>query len=254
MSEDQFQEIVDKLREAESILFITGAGLSADSGLPTYRGQSGLYTKANPEEGIAIEDILSGSMLRNRPELTWKYLIDIEKACRGAHFNDGHRVIADFEKSLPRVWTLTQNIDGFHRDAGTQKLIEMHGTFKEISCTVCEYNKAVDNYEDLELPPRCPDCGALIRPAVVLFGEQLPADALEDYSRELSRGFDIVFSIGTSSRFPYITDPVFHHYYNGAMTIEINPEKTDVSPYTHFQLRLSASDALTKLWEIYKSD
>src|ERR1039458_6334427 len=96
--------VVDILARSRSILFITGAGISADSGLPTYRGIGGLYNAEHPEEGLPIEEILSGEMLRCRPELTWKYLGQIEQATRGAQFNRAHEVIAEMESSFERVW------------------------------------------------------------------------------------------------------------------------------------------------------
>ena len=251
---ETISEIAAELKTVDSVLFITGAGISVDSGLPTYRGQAGLYTNANPEEGIPIEVILSGRTFRTSPELTWKYLLEIEEACRDARYNRGHEIIAAFEKLIPRVWVLTQNIDGFHKDAGSKNLIEMHGSFRHISCTQCAYEADVASYENFDNPPLCPDCQNIIRPSVVLFGEQLPGDALEIYSRELSRGFDLVFSIGTSSRFPYITDPVYHHYRAAKTTIEINPESTDVSRYTHYQIRQSAADALTAIWKEFNNN
>ena len=119
-SDRAIDAVVERLATCKSLLFITGAGVSADSGLPTYRGIGGLYDASHPEEGIAIEEILSGEMMRHRPELTWKYLGQIERSARGATFNRAHEVIAAMEARLPRVWTLTQNIDGLHRAAGSR--------------------------------------------------------------------------------------------------------------------------------------
>src|SRR3954470_18377242 len=95
---ETIDRIVDHLARARSILFVTGAGLSADSGLPTYRGVGGLYDRGTTEEGFAIEEMLSGEMFRNRPEWTWKYLRQVEEACRGAQFNRGHTVVAEMER------------------------------------------------------------------------------------------------------------------------------------------------------------
>src|SRR4051794_31297815 len=106
--------VVDHLLRARSVLFVTGAGMSADSGLPTYRGVGGLYDAGETEEGFAIEEMLSGPMFARKPQWTWKYLRQIEQACRGAKFNRGHAVIAEMERSFERVWVLTQNVDGFH--------------------------------------------------------------------------------------------------------------------------------------------
>src|SRR5947209_5837685 len=111
-------QVVELLRQSRSLLFITGAGLSADSGLPTYRGVGGLYNGRDPEEGLPIEVLLSGDCFAARPELTWKYLLQIERAGRGAKPNRGHEVIAALESRFERVWVLTQNVDGLHRRAG----------------------------------------------------------------------------------------------------------------------------------------
>ena len=122
MDAQQNSEIAEQLRGSQSILFITGAGMSADSGLPTYRGIGGLYTSGTTEEGIAIEEALSGPMLDERPALTWKYIRQIEEACRGAQFNRGHEIIALMESHFERVVILTQNVDGFHHAAGSSRL------------------------------------------------------------------------------------------------------------------------------------
>ena len=101
--------------------------MSADSGLPTYRGVGGLYNRGETEEGFAIEEMLSGPMFRQKPEWTWKYLREVEQACRGATFNRGHAVLAEMERHFERVWTLTQNVDGFHHRAGSRNVIAIHG-------------------------------------------------------------------------------------------------------------------------------
>ena len=118
------REIVQHIVHAQRVLFITGAGLSADSGLPTYRGIGGLYNDRHTEDEIPIEVALSGEMFLQSPEITWKYLLEIERGCRQAGHNIAHRIIAEFENLIPDTWVLTQNIDGLHRTAGSKKLIE----------------------------------------------------------------------------------------------------------------------------------
>ncbi len=194
--------VTDEFARARSVLFITGAGISADSGLPTYRGIGGLYENAATEEGFAIEDALSGTMLRSRPEVCWKYIHQIEQACRGATWNRAHEVLARMEGRYDRTWVLTQNVDGFHRRAGSKQVIEIHGDVHKLACTRCMYRDQVEDYARLAIPPRCPACGEIVRPEVVLFGEMLPADAIAALGRELDRGFDLVVSIGTTSVFP----------------------------------------------------
>src|SRR5512134_814058 len=113
------EEVAAILRAAPRVLFITGAGISADSGLPTYRGIGGLYEERVTDEGMPIEALLSGDMFRARPEVTWKYLHQIELACRGAEPNRGHEVLAQLEERLERCVVFTQNVDGLHRAAGS---------------------------------------------------------------------------------------------------------------------------------------
>lgn len=241
--------VVQCLAKCRSLLFITGAGVSADSGLPTYRGIGGLYNVEHPEEGIAIEEILSGDMIRHRPELTWKYLGQVEQSARGATFNRAHEVIAAMEGRLPRVWTLTQNIDGFHRAAGSKNLLEIHGRLHELSCMRCNYERQVKDYGELTIPPRCPECGAMVRPDVVLFGEQLPVDVVETFYAELDAGFDVVFSVGTTSSFPYIAAPIEMARRRGWFTVEINPGTTRVSSLVDVKISLGAAAALDAIWQ-----
>ena len=245
--EETYQGIVADLRRSRRLLFITGAGVSADSGLPTYRGIGGLYENGETEEGMAIEDALSGETLREFPHITWKYLGRIEASCRNARYNDAHRVIAAFQEAFEHVCVLTQNIDGFHRQAGSRNLIEIHGDVHDLVCTACSYRTRVPDYAGLELPPRCPDCGAPVRPRVVLFGEILPLAEIEHLQAELRQGVDLVFSIGTTSVFHYIAGPVVAACRAGIPTVEINPGETCVSALVKYRLRLGAAEALREI-------
>ena len=245
---------VDILRKSRSLLVITGAGLSADSGLPTYRGIGGLYDGEDAEEGIPIEEALSGATMRSRPELAWKHLGRIEAAARGRRFNRGHEVIAEMEAHFERVWTLTQNVDGFHRRAGSRRLLEIHGDIHDLYCPACGYASAVEDYAGLKLPPGCPKCPGPLRPAVVLFGEMLPLEVLERLRAECERGFDAVLSVGTTSLFAYVVEPVLRAKGEGKATIEINPGETAVSELVDVRLRLRAAEALDEIWRRYLSD
>lgn len=242
---DEVELLSSQLRQAQRVLVITGAGISADSGLPTYRGVSGLYTHANPVEGLPIETLLSGEMFSRRPDLTWKYLREIEEACRGARPNAGHRAIAQLESLLPEVWVLTQNIDGLHRAAGSQRVIEIHGTIHKLRCTNCAYTDVVNCFSGLAEVPTCPECQAVVRPDVVLFGEYLRAENERTFKRELAAGFDVVCSVGTSSPFPYIVRPVVAARKQGKFTAEINPGETAVSKFVDIHVKRGASEVLT---------
>lgn len=232
---------------ARRVLFITGAGISADSGLPTYRGIGGLYERDATEEGVPIEVALSGHMLALRPELCWKYLHQIEGACRGARHNRAHEIVAAIEAERGGC-VLTQNVDGFHRSAGSSNVIDIHGDVHELLCTRCSWRDTVDDYAALEVPPRCPACGGLVRPDVVLFGEMLPARKLAALQRERELGFELVFTIGTTSVFPYIAEPVLDARRAGVPTVEINPGVTEVSHAVDVKIAAGARDALEAIW------
>lgn len=234
---------------AKSALFITGAGISAASGIPTYRGVGGLYGDKVTAEGMRIEEALSGPMFRQRPELTWKYIHQIERACRGAKPNAGHAALARLEARLERAWVLTQNVDGFHREAGSQNVIDIHGDIHRLLCTSCPFEERVADYAALEDCPHCPYCAAVLRPDVVLFGEMLPPAKIELLEKELDRGFEVVVSIGTSSLFPYIAAPVLEAAEAGVPTIEVNPEPTTVSRAVSLRLAMGAVEALTAMAE-----
>lgn len=238
------------VREAERILFITGAGISADSGLPTYRGVGGLYDDAGTEDGVDIEDALSGPMMARRPELCWKYIAQVERACRGAAPNRAHEVIAALARPGRHVVVLTQNVDGLHRAAGSEDVIEIHGNVHELHCTRCAWERVVPDYEALgPLPPRCPACNAVVRPRVVLFQEMLPTGAIDRLRAEVSRGFSLVVSVGTTAVFPYIAAPVRMAKSWGVPTVEINPGTSQVSHLVDLHLPARAAptfDALAR--------
>lgn len=241
------EEAGSLLRRARRALVITGAGMSADSGLPTYRGIGGLYESGHTEDAVPIEVALSGQMLRTRPALTWKYLMQVEAACRGARPNAGHLALARMANGFQRLTVLTQNIDGFHRDAGQDRLIEIHGNVHELYCTDCAREWWVADYAHLATPPRCEDCHGPVRPRVVLFGESLPPKALEQLDSALNQGVDLVLSIGTTSVFPYIAGPVLHAARMGVPTIEINPGETEVSSAVSVRIAERAALVLPRL-------
>lgn len=245
---DIYQTVAHQLRQSARVLFITGAGISADSGLPTYRGLGGLYEDAITDDGYAIEEALSGGMMATHPEITWKYLLQIERNCRGARPNLAHEVIAGLERLLPEVVVYTQNVDGLHLAAGSRHVIEIHGNLHHLSCTACDFTTQVDTYAGLADPPRCPQCRAPIRPDVVLFGEALPTAAIVELEDVLAQGVDIVFSIGTSSLFPYIAEPVVWARHDGIPTVEINPAETGISGIVDYPIRAGAAEAMGRIW------
>ncbi len=248
----RIEKIVKALSKSRRVLFITGAGISAESGLPTYRGIGGLYNNKETEDGLPVESALSGETIKNNPSLTWKYLSEIESKCRNAKFNLAHEIIAKFESCFEEVLVLTQNIDGFHKQAGSTKIIDIHGDMHKLYCPECDWRLFVVNYSQIEIPPLCPDCNAFIRPDVVFFGEMLDHKKVEKLIKHLTSGFDIYFSIGTTSVFPYIQEPILLAKANNKLTIEINPSKTEVSHLVDIKIPLGAKEALGEIWNRYK--
>ncbi|MBD9481887.1 NAD-dependent deacylase [Pseudomonas sp. PDM14] len=241
--------VAQAIERAERILIITGAGLSADSGLPTYRGLGGLYNGLTAE-GLPIERALSGPMLQRDPALCWKYLAELGRACLGARPNGGHVAIAELQRRKPQCWVLTQNIDGYHLAAGSppQRLIEIHGQLAPLFCQSCGQGSCdMASHLAGSLPPTCAQCGGVLRPPVVLFEEMLPEQALEQLYDELHRGFDVVLAVGTTASFPYIVEPLLQARRSGGFTVEVNPALTDLSTVVDVRLAGRALDVLPAL-------
>ena len=161
-------------------------------------------------------------------------------------------MIAEMERHFERVWTLTQNVDGFHRQAGSTNVIDIHGDMHDLYCTACGFRQSVHEFNELSLPPECPQCEGIVRPDVVLFGEMLPGEKVVRLHEELSTGFDIVFSVGTTSVFPYIAEPVLDARRRGVPTVEINPGTSEVSHLVDEKLALGAAAALDAIWRGYR--
>jgi len=200
--------------------------------------------------GVPFREVaLSGGMLAHDPALCWKYIHQIESVCRGAQPNAAHRVIAALEHRGVDAWVLTQNVDGLHRAAGSKNVIEIHGDVHRLACTSCEHRREVDDFVELAMPPACPECAALVRPEVVLFGEMLPGAAVATLRRELRTGFDLVVSVGTTSTFPYIAEPVIVARALGRTTIEVNPGASEVSELVDLRIRAAAGPTFAALWD-----
>ena len=249
---ERILKVVELLKDCESILFITGAGISAESGMPTYRGVGGLYEAEHTEDGIPVEMALAGEMLEQNPSLTWKYLLQIERNCRGATFNGAHQVIAEMERRFARVWVMTQNVDGFHAAAGSKNVIEIHGNLHQLKCTRCYWRARVTDFSALNILPLCPKCNHVARPDVVLFGEALAFDKYQMLSHQLEKGFDIYFWIGTTGVFPYIQAPLSDARNRGKPAVEINPDDTILSREMDIKIPMKAGEALGEIWKKYK--
>jgi NAD-dependent deacetylase len=230
--------LVERLRSVRSVGVITGAGVSAESGIPTYRGKGGIYD--DPEEGERTVEALSGSTLLSDPDRTWRAVAALARASAGARPNAGHLAIAAIEDLVERFVLLTQNVDGLHQLAGSRNVIDIHGNIFATRCTACDQTGRLpgEMLAGLDRAPRCTECGGLLRPDAVLFEEMLPLEKVLRIDREF-RGDppDLVLAAGTSALFPYISQPVFLAGELGRLTVEVNPEPTVLSGFVDFTLR-----------------
>ena len=234
--------LISKLKEAESVTVLTGAGISAESGVPTFRGDDGIWKKFKPEE-LANFD----AFMRN-PELVWEWYKHRKQIIASIEPNPGHYALAEMEKLYRHFAVVTQNIDNLHRRAGSKTVYELHGNIERNYCIAC--GKYFTNEEVLrqESAPRCSVCNGLIRPDVVWFGELLPADEWNASERAAQRA-DVFFSIGTSAIvYPAASLPIIAKR-SGAYVAEINLEPTELSHSTDEVILGKSGDILPRLLE-----
>lgn len=233
-------ELVTRLRAARRVAVLTGAGISAESGVPTFReAQTGLWARYNPEE------LATPEAFRRNPRLVWEWYAWRQERVRQAEPNPGHLALADLERRIAEFTLITQNVDGLHRRAGSQQVLELHGNLFRVKCF--DEDRPVDNWPDSEdIPPLCPRCGALLRPDVVWFGEILPASVLRA-AEQAAANAEVFFSIGTSALVYPAADLPFTALGAGAMVVEVNPQPTPLSPHVTYSLHGPAGAVLPKL-------
>ena len=233
-------EIFEKLLPAEKIVFITGAGISAESGIPVFRGKDGIWNKFKPEELANFN-----AFLKN-PELVWEWYQHRRKIVEESKPNPGHLAIAEFEKFFPDVKVITQNVDNLHKRAQSKTVYELHGNIERNYCIKC---KKV-YYKDLPFEGKLPQCGCggLIRPDVVWFGEYLPEDQF-NASSEAAENCDIFFVVGTSAIVFPAASLIYTAKESGAYLIEINIEETEISRLVHLSLFGKAGEVLPEILE-----
>ena len=232
-----FDAVSDQIRSAKKIVFVTGAGISQESGIPTFRGKDGYWRKYDPMQLATI------NAFNQNPNLVWEWYEDRRRNILAAHPNKGHLAISDLAR-YKDVIVLTQNIDGLHQRAGSKQVLELHGSIIRIKCTVCDFKDNITN-NFTELPPRC-KCGKILRPDVVWFGEALPQDIWQDAISHAKK-CDVMIIAGTSLAVsPANTLPIFAKQ-NGAVLIEVNPEETIMSESMDLSLRETSASALPHL-------
>ena len=254
------QRLVELLHSAPSIVVLTGAGISAESSVPTFRqkqisqkqisqepmgqeqigqSQSGLWSRYDPEE------LATPQAFRRNPELVWRWYTWRRELISGVAPNAGHQALVEMEQHFPQFTLITQNVDGLHQQAGSRRVIELHGNIQRNKCFA--ENRVVGSWSETgEIPPRCPVCGGMLRPDVVWFGESLPQDALESAWKAASN-CQVFFSIGTSgivepaASLPYIA------LHTGAVVVEINPNPTPLTAQATYVLPGPAGSVLPEL-------
>ncbi len=232
--------LIALLRTATRVVASTGAGVSQESGLRTFRApQTGLWAKHKPE------DLASPEAFRREPKLVWDWYAWRREALKGVRPNPGHYALVEFEKHIPEFTLITQNVDGLHRMAGSRKLYELHGNIQRVRCSECG-RFAEDWLDDGEEVPRCEFCGGLLRPDVVWFGEALPRAALEA-AVEASRACELFFSIGTSGVVQPAASLAYAAHNRGAVLIEVNPDPTPVTPKVDYFMQGKSGELLPEL-------
>lgn len=237
MAIDLPRELIDRLRAAKRIVAFTGAGISAESGLSTFRDkQTGLWAKYRPE------DLATPQAFQRNPRMVWEWYEWRRGFVAEAKPNPGHHALARIEAARPGFFLATQNVDGLHARAGSRNLVELHGNIRRIICF--DHRHPAERWDPVdEPPPRCDQCGALLRPDVVWFGETLPPDALSR-AQEAAAQCDLFLSIGTSTMVYPAAELPFIAGSNGATVVEINPDFTPLSKLADFTLREKAGVAL----------
>ncbi len=239
-----FESIKNQIKDVKKIVFVTGAGISQESGIPTFRGKDGFWRNHNAMELATID-----AFYKN-PKLVWEWYNERRRNIFAAQPNLGHKAINELEK-YAEVVILTQNIDGLHQKAGSTKVLELHGSIVKIKCSVCDFKDEIIT-EFSEIPPLC-KCGNILRPDVVWFGESLPQDVWQK-AIIFSSQCDLMIIAGTSLVVsPANTLPIFAKQ-NNAKLIEINPEKTEMSSEMDLIIRNTSASALPEFVSMFKEN
>lgn len=240
----QIAELTNRLRGAKRVTVLTGAGVSAASGVPTFRGKDGMWKQFKPEQ------LATPEAFARDPRTVWEWYDWRRQLIAKAEPNDAHRVLVRWESRFPSFTLVTQNVDGLHERAGSRKLLRYHGSLWQLRCARGCAGGA-GGWEDRraplpELPPPCPHCGAFARPGVVWFGEPIPADTLRAAS-QAAANTDVFLAIGTSSVVYPAAGLLHEAAHRGAFTAEINVEATEASTSVDAAIAGRAEEVLAEL-------
>lgn len=243
---DIFQNIKDKIINLDEFVFLTGAGISQESGIPTFRGSGGLWRKYDPMKLASI------SGFYENPKLVWEFYKDRQELICKCNHNQGHKAIAEFEQ-IKNSYVLTQNIDGLHKKAGSKNIVELHGNILRMECIKCEFQETLEQQIDQPLPPVCKICKNIQRPSVILFGEPLNPDTWKEAER-LSSDCEVMFIVGTSLNVGPVNQLPLYAKRNGAILVEVNPEPTAIfNGIMDYSIQGSATEILPQLLQLEKN-
>lgn len=234
---ENVSSLVEILHSRKRIAVLTGAGISAESGIPTFRGKDGLWNKYRAEE------LATPTAFSQNPKLVWQWYNWRRSLIASKEPNSGHKVLAHWEKIFPSFVLITQNIDGLHQKAGSKNTLELHGNIWKLRCI--KEGTITENHESplKEIPPHCPHCGSLLRPHVVWFGEALPSSIIHQ-AFLLSSSSEVMFVIGTSAVVQPAASLPLTASESGAKIVEINPDPTPLTSYADFSFRGKAGEVL----------
>lgn len=233
-------DLVRLLRSIQRVAVLTGAGVSKESGLPTFRdAESGLWAQYRPE------DLATPQAFERNPQLVWEWYAARRLKAGEVQPNPGHYALAEMERHVSQFTLITQNIDGLHQRAGSRNVIELHGNITRVRCSVCGERFAEWEQPEKGVPP-CPKCGAKLRPDVVWFGEMLPLRELNQ-AMEAAQSCQVFFSIGTSGVVEPAASLPHMARLAGAVVVEININETPLTPYTTYFLQGKSGEVLPAL-------
>jgi NAD-dependent deacetylase len=245
-SDELSAQLAQRIRTASKITVLTGAGVSAASGVPTFRGEDGLWKSYSPME------LATPEAFQANPKLVWEWYDWRRGLISKCQPNAAHRVLANWSKRYSGFTLITQNVDGLHEKAGTENVIRFHGSIWEVFCwNRCKSSPLRWIYDAVPLPvvpPSCPYCGGLIRPGVVWFGESIDSRVLAQSSAALD--CDVFLTVGTSAQVYPAAGFAEQAHSRGAFTVEINPEATPASELVDLLLQEPAEVALQKVEDL----
>jgi NAD-dependent deacetylase len=233
---------LDVLKTAGSVVVSTGAGVSAESGVPTFRGEEGLWKKFRAEELATFE------AFQANPKIVWEWYNYRRDIINKIKPNPGHYAVAEMARLFDRFQLITQNVDDLHRAAGSEDIVELHGNIKRNRCLDCGKENYDEEFE--QFPPLC-GCGGRLRPDVVWFGELLPAGAIEK-AFAVTKSCDLFFSVGTSGIVQPAASLPSMAKQHGAFVVEVNIEPTEISFIADLHLQGKSGEILPAVVEKIK--